>query len=256
MQNKPMSTSYQGKYIWIIGASSGIGAALARELATQGATLALSARRGDKLNALIAQLDGSGHTALPLDVRDHDALKDAAQKIPKLDSALFMAAYSPVHDKKIKDINVIHDMTAINLGGAFNMIDIVQPIFEKQGQGQIVLCASVAGYRGLPHGQPYCAHKAALISLAESLHVELAPKNIDVKVINPGFVRTPLTDKNDFSMPMMISAEKAAKEIAKGLRSKAFEIHFPKRFTFLMKIMRALPAFLYFMFAKKLNKKL
>lgn len=253
-----MSKPYHGKYIWILGASSGIGEALAKELAAQGATLALSARRKEVLKALIDDLDGEGHLALPLDVSDLKALKKASTSIqksfPHLDSAVFMAAiYSP-HDGKKKDIEFIHNMINVNIGGAFNMIDVVQPVFEQQKHGQIALCASVAGYRGLPFGQPYCATKAALINLAESLKVELAPKNIDVKVINPGFVKTPLTDKNDFPMPMIIESEDAAKALASGLRSKSFEIHFPKKFTYLMKFIRMLPTPLYLAISKNIKR--
>lgn len=247
---------YEGRTVWILGASSGIGAALARELAGRGARLVLSARRKEALVALNAELGGV-HVVLPLDVTDASALRHAAsalgRDLPALDSAVFMAAlYSP-HDKTHKDIDFVHEMLRVNLGGAFNMVHAVLPVFEAQGRGQIALCASVAGYRGLPYGQPYCAAKAALINLAESLKIELEDRRIDVKVINPGFVRTPLTDKNDFPMPMMIEAPAAAKYIARGLNSRAFEIHFPPKFTLLMKIMRALPASLYFALARFLR---
>lgn len=247
----------KGKYIWILGASSGIGAALAKELAENGAIIALSARREDKLNEVRASLTGDNHIVAPLDVADAQSIKAAQDQIlkafPHIDSALFMAAmYSP-HDGKTKKIERIHDMLGVNLGGAFNMVDAVRPQFESQGHGQIVICASVAGYRGLPTGQPYCAAKAALINLSESLKVELEPKNIDVKVICPGFVKTPLTDKNDFPMPMIIEAEDAAIAIRKGLCGRAFEIHFPKRFTYIMKFLHILPHWLYFPIARKMR---
>lgn len=247
------------KVIWIIGASSGIGAALARRLYAGGARLVLSARRQDDLEALNAELDGK-HLVLPLDIADADATLNAIDAIKthygRLDSALFMAATYTPHDGTQKQIAFIHHMMDVNLGGAFNMVNAVQPFFEAQGLGQIVLCASVAGYRGLPLGQPYGAAKAALISLGESLKLDNEAKNIDVKIICPGFVKTPLTDKNEFAMPMMISAEQAAKEIAAGLTKKAFEIHFPKKFTFMMKCIRALPAPLYFMLMRRLAKTL
>jgi len=247
-------TAHAGNHIWIIGASSGIGEALARELATQGATLILSARSTDKLNAINEELGGA-HTILPLDAGDVDAFVKVAATLPKIDSVIFMAAlYSP-HSDKPKDIGFIHDMLNVNIGGAFNTVSAVLPIFEKQGYGQIALCGSVAGYRGLPYGQPYCATKAAIINYAESLKIELEPKNIDVKLINPGFVRTPLTDKNDFPMPMMIEARAAAKAIAKGLQSSMFEIHFPKKFTWIMKLLRILPTPIYFLISRKMRAK-
>lgn len=133
-------------------------------------------------------------------------------------------------------------------------MNAVRDIFKQQGHGQIVLCASVAGYRGLPNAQPYCATKAALINYAESLKIELEPEHIDVKIICPGFVKTDLTDKNDFKMPMMISADEAASAISKGLTQKGFEIHFPKRFTLIMKTLRLIPNWLFFVFSRKMRR--
>ena len=247
----------KGKYIWILGASSGIGAALAKELADRGAILALSARREEKLEELAKTLAGENHIIAPLDVSDPASIKAAQDHIlaqaPHIDSAIFMAAiYSP-HDGEKKTLSFIHDILDVNLGGAFNLVDCLQEQFEKQGYGQLVLCASVAGYRGLPGGQPYCATKAALINLGESLRIELEPKNIDVKIICPGFVKTPLTHKNDFSMPMIIEADEAARAIAKGLISRSFEIHFPKKFTLIMKVLRILPNVVYVGIARKMR---
>jgi len=242
------------KHIWIIGASSGIGHALATELSNQGAHLILSARNEDKLNNLNKDLGGRHHV-LPLDVANAAACVKAAQSIEKLDSVIFLAALYAPHSKKRKDIRFIHDMINVNLGGAFSIVEAILPTFETQGFGQIVLCGSVAGYRGLPYGQPYCATKAAIINYAESLKIELEDQKIDVKVINPGFVRTPLTDKNDFPMPMMIEAKDAARCIAKDLLTRKFEIHFPKKFTWIMKFLGIIPTPLYFMISRKMKKK-
>jgi len=248
-------SDFQGKTIWIIGASSGIGEALARELAKRGARLVLSARRDDELHKL-NQAIGGNHIVAPLDISDANAAKEVMAGIEKsgatLDSVIFMAAIYTPHDGKPKDIETIQKMLDVNLGGAFNTVDAVQDYFEQQGHGQIVLCGSVAGYRGLPTGQPYCATKAAIINLAESLYVDLGRKNIDVKVICPGFVKTPLTDKNNFKMPMIIESEEAAKAIAKGLKGKGFEIHFPKKFTYIMKAVQMLPNWLYFKLIKRI----
>lgn len=248
---------FTGKTVWILGASSGIGASLAHEIAARGGRVALSARRQEKLEDVLQSLAGQGHISVPLDVSDSASVNDAFDYIKgqfeNLDSAVFMAAsYSP-HDGAQKDINLIHQMLRVNLGGAFNMLDALQPYFKARQRGQIVLCASVAGYRGLPTGQPYCAAKAALINLAESTKLEMERYHVDVKLINPGFVKTPLTDKNDFKMPMIIAPEVAGKAIADGLLSTSFEIHFPKRFTYIMKLIRALPATLYFMLARRLR---
>lgn len=140
----------------------------------------------------------------------------------------------------------------MNLLGAFTLIDSVLPILKQQRSGQLALCGSVAGYNGLPGGQPYSATKAAVINLAESLKAE--NPQLDIKVINPGFVKTPLTDKNSFQMPMMVSPEYAAQAIAEGLLKRGFEIHFPKKFTLLMKLLRILPRGLYFFLVSKLAK--
>lgn len=244
---------YDGKHIWVIGASSGIGKALALELAAQGAMLALSARSKEALEILNSDL-GGGHHVFPLDISDTEAVMNVAQSIqaefPKLDSIVSLAAiYNPMTLDKL-DMEETRKIIEVNLIGSFNIVHAVLPIFEAQKSGQIALCGSVAGYRGLPAGQPYSATKAAVINLAESLRAE--KPYLDIKLINPGFVRTPLTDKNDFKMPMMIEPEDAAIAIAKGLRAGAFEIHFPKKFTYFMKLLQLLPYALYFRIAKRM----
>lgn len=250
-----MTTSHHGKHIWIIGASSGIGAALAQQLANEGAILTLSARSEGKLKQLAKDINGTGHKALPLDVSDAKAVEAAAKKLKQIDSVIFMAAIYAPHSDTPKDIAFIHQMLNVNIGGAFNTVNAVLPIFQKQGHGQIALCGSVAGYRGLPYGQPYCATKAAIINYAESLKIELESQNIDVRIINPGFVETPLTEKNDFPMPMIISAEEAAKSLSKGLLGNSFEINFPKKFTWIMKTIKMLPNWLYFPLSRTMKKK-
>ena len=247
----------KGKYIWIVGASTGIGAQLAKELSARGAIVAISARSADKLKVLKQELGGEGHIDVPVDVSDEKALQKAQQTIlksfPHIDSTLFMAVSYKPHENIIRPLEDIRRMLDVNLGGAFNLIDAIIPQFKDQGFGQLILCASVAGYRGLPTGQPYCASKAALINLGESLKIDLEDQNIDVKIICPGFVKTPLTDKNDFKMPMIIQPEKAAKEIVKGMCSRRFEIHFPKNFTYIMKLVHILPHWLYFPLVRALR---
>ena len=245
---------YGKKNIWIIGASSGIGRSLAIELASQGATLILSARSESKLHDLNQDL-GEQHYVLPLNVIDVESFRVAVEsikgKFSSLDSVILMAAtYHPGFLDEM-DIKSGYQIIDVNFKGALNMIYTVLPIFKKQGFGQIALCGSVAGYRGLPKGQPYSATKSAVISLAESLRAE--EPDLDIKIINPGFVRTLMTDKNDFEMPMMIEANEAAKIITRELQTKRFEIHFPKKFTALMKIIRLFPPWLYFLFVKKMR---
>lgn len=246
---------FNGKHIWIIGASSGIGYALAKELSKRGASLILSARSADKLETLKTELAGNHHVC-PVDISELESLQNALNFIQgnygHIDSIINLAAlYEPA---SIKDMNL--DKTRllldVNIMGAFNLIHAALPILKSQNQGQLVLCGSVAGYRGLPNGQPYSATKAAIINLAESLKIE--NPDLDIKLINPGFVRTPLTDKNDFEMPMMIEPEEAVNAIADGLLKNNFEIHFPKKFTFLMKLLKLLPNTLYFKIAGKFAK--
>lgn len=244
----------KGKYIWIVGASSGIGAACARHFAAEGAILALSGRRADRLEELRASLPGTAHMALPCDVTDHATLAAACGQIMerwgRLDSVVFMAAQYTADHVQQRVLATVQQTLSVNLGGMFNLIDIVRPLFEKQGFGQIALTASVAGYRGLPYGQPYSCTKAAILNYAESLKIELEPHGIDVKAICPGFVATDLTAQNEFIMPLMISADEAAVAITKGITSRAFEIHFPKAMTWIMKLVDALPRPAYFALAR------
>ncbi len=245
--------NYHGEHIWIIGASSGIGAALASELAARGATLILSARREEQLQKIADTLEGS-HIVCPLDVTDYAALEDAsswiAGEVGTIDRIIFMAAiYQPGSITSIEP-SFIAKMVEVNLTGALNVSRIALERLSRQPSGQLTLCASVAGYAGLPNSQPYSATKAAIINLAETLAND-APEHINIKLISPGFVRTPMTDKNDFEMPMRIEPDDAAKHIANNLTSKKFEIHFPKRFTYFVKFIASLPYWLQLPITKK-----
>ncbi len=240
---------YNGKNIWIVGASSGIGYALAHELAARGARLALSARREEALETLKEGL-GESHLAIPFDAADEIAFAQAAERVRsafgRIDAIIALSGiYEPssLAEMKIESAKRVID---INLGSMLNALYATLPLLRAQGGGQLALCGSVAGYRGLPFAQPYGATKAAVINLAETARLEESRNNIDIRVINPGFVRTPMTDKNSFPMPMMVSAEQAAQDIADGLLSSSFEIHFPKKFTFLMKLLKILPDKIYF----------
>lgn len=246
-------SDHAGKRFWIIGASSGIGRALAREFHARGAKLFLSARNEEALLTLNQNL-GNNHTVLPFDVTNEEDFAAAVAQVGAIDSVIYLAAtYTP---GKIANITAedVHKTLSVNIGGAFTLLRYIIPHYKHQGYGQIALCGSVAGYKGLPGGQPYSATKAAIINLAESVRVEARKDNIDVRLINPGFVETPLTDKNDFFMPMMIKPEEAARHIVNGLLGKKFEVHFPKKFTFLMKLLNFLPYKIYFFLAAKLHR--
>lgn len=248
------NASFKDEVIWIIGASSGIGKALSIKLANNGARVVISARRKEELEQLKSELAGTP-LVFPLDVTDSEMTTRTAHAIRaaagRMDRIIFMsAAYTPMKLSSL-DLTISRNMVEVNLMGTLNVIHAVLPILKEQSHGQIALCGSVAGYTGLPSGQPYSATKAAVINLAESLRAEL-PKTIDVKLISPGFVKSELTDKNDFKMPMIISAERAAQEIVRGLQSKTFEIHFPKGFTLFLKLLRWLPYWLSLRITEKL----
>ena len=238
-------TFFKGKTVWIIGASSGIGEALAKDLHGRGASLILSARNEDALSRLNVEMNRR-HMVLPFDVAHKGSFAAAFENIESLDSVIYLpAAYEPGNVENITPENA-ETTISINLESVFALLGHLLPYYKKQGYGQIALCGSVAGYIGLPGGQPYSATKAAIINLAETLRAEMDGTNIDVLLVSPGFVKTPLTEKNKFSMPAIIAPEEAAKAIANGLAGKSFEIHFPKKFTILMKILRLLPYDLYF----------
>lgn len=237
------------EHIWVIGASTGIGAALAKELAGNGHSIALSARNRQALAHLHEQLPQNDHLVVPLDVSDPVAVKNAMEVIrekwTEINRVIFMAGvYQPMQMDQL-DLSETKKILEINLLGAFYVTEAVLPeLLSKPGR-QLVFCASVAGYRGLPKAQPYGASKAGLINMVESIRAEQG-NNLDIKLINPGFVESRLTDKNHFHMPSLISAEKAAKEIVNGLNSSGFEIHFPKRFTLAMKLLSLLPNWIYY----------
>ena len=230
---------HAGRRIWIIGASAGIGAALARALAGQGAQLILSARDGDALEVLATECGGA--QALPLDLGQPETLAAVVTRLAleaPLDAIICTAAlYDP---GRVADIDPAQAeaMVRVNILG---MIEVARlcPLLLHDG-GQLVLFGSVAGYIGLPRGQPYSATKAAVNNLAETLAIELAPR-VDVRLVSPGFVETSLTARNSFAMPAIITPEQAAEAVLRGMQRRGFEIHFPRRFTWVMKLMRALP---------------
>ncbi|MDX2082399.1 MAG: SDR family NAD(P)-dependent oxidoreductase [Rickettsiales bacterium] len=251
------------KTCWIIGASHGIGEALAQEIFSQNYNLIISARSQDKLfeierNLLKKNLHKKSDeiTVTKTDVVDYNSLEKTCDKIlqdfGKIDLVIFCSAlYQPTSVINF-DLAIAKQTIQVNLIGCLNLFDIIIPKMVEQKSGQIAVIASVAGYRGLPKSFAYGASKAALINLCEGIYPELKSHNIDLSVINPGFVKTRLTDKNSFKMPFIISSELAAKKILKGLEAKKFEIHFPKKFTFLLKILRLLPYSIFFFLTKKI----
>ena len=240
------------KTFWITGASTGIGAALATACIQAGHKVMGSARRLDKLQQLGDTL-GSNFTALPLDVTDYNAVRQLIHDHPLPDVVVLNAGgYMADNATNFSASNLKYHLD-LNVMGIANALEHLLPAMFKRGSGQIALVASVAGYRGLPNGASYCSSKAAVIALAESLRFDCMKAGIKLQVINPGFVETPLTDKNTFKMPFIIPAEKAAKVMLAGLESDQFEICFPKRFAYGLKFLGILPDALYFKAMQKLT---
>ena len=242
------------KVIWITGASSGIGKSLAIKFANEGWQVAVSARRENLLKEL-SDTNSNIHS-FPLDVTDSEKCKDVSTEIiNKLENIEICIFCTGIHDPKSEkslDLEKVRKIMEVNFFGTVNSINSVYDYFKKKRSGHISMVSSVAGYRGLPAGGAYCASKSALTTFAESLYFDLKRFNVRVSVVNPGFIKTPMTDQNDFPMPMIKSPEFAADEIFKGLtQSNAFEIHFPKQFTFIMKILKIMPNWLYLKLIKK-----
>ena len=247
------------KVIWITGASSGIGKALAIKFAENGWIVAASARRENLLKEL--QNINQNIYPYPLDVTDIEKCKLTAKSIIDnlngIDICVFGTGMHDPKSEKQFNLDKIREIMEVNYFGTMNSINSIYNYFSEKKNGQISIISSVAGYRGLPAAGAYCASKAALTSFTESLNFEMKMKNVRVSLISPGFIKTPMTDQNDFPMPMIKSPEFAANEIYKGLtEKKGFEIHFPKAFTFIMKFLQILPNGLYFKLVSKGMKKI
>ena len=244
--NSPI-TDWQGKSVWLVGASSGIGQATAHALHQAGARVFVSARNADALQAFTASHPGA--TAIPLDVTDRQAVDQAARAVlanGPLDLMLFCAGYYKALRATDFSLDEMLQHNQVNYVGAVQVLGAVLPGMLARRAGHISLISSVAGYRGLPQSLAYGPTKAALINLAETLYVDLQDHHIGVSLVCPGFVETPLTAHNEFTMPGLIKPEQAALAILKGWGQGQFEIHFPKRFTLWMKALALLPARLYF----------
>ena len=253
--NTPI-THWPGKTVWVIGASSGIGRATASLLHARGARVVVSARKVIALNTFVSQHNGA--IALPLDATDPHAVVVAARTVLALGRLDGMVYFAGHYNEMRSDAMDLEDMLRhlqINYVGALRVLDAVLPVMlSNDGGGKFIsLVSSVAGYGGLPKSLAYGPTKAALINLAQTLYLDLHPRNMNVSLINPGFVETPLTAQNQFKMPALISPEKAAEEILAGWARGDFEIHFPKRFTFLMKALQLLPYPLYFYCVRRIT---
>lgn len=247
MPLNPPLADWSGRLAWVIGASSGIGRATAAALHARGARVVVSARDAGALQAFVAQHPGA--VALPLDVTDQAAVQAAARQVQALGqpSLLLYCAghYQPLRATAF-DLAQMQRHLAVNYQGALHVLAAVLPGMLAARSGHISLVGSVAGYRGLPNSLAYGPTKAALQNLAETLWLDLREHGVAVSLINPGFVETPLTAGNAFRMPALITPEQAARAMLQGWARGRFEIHFPRRFTLWLKLLRHLPHGAYF----------
>ncbi len=243
--------------VWITGASQGIGEAVAQVLAQQGINVAASARNAERLQALARQSENLSGRIIPypLDVTDPAAVKATVSQIEQdlgpIDQAILNAGtFIEWPAQQFTSTNV-RMQVELNLMGTCHCLEPLIATMKERGRGTIAINASLAGYRGLPKAAGYGASKAALINMAESLHTELTAFGIHIKLINPGFVQTPLTGKNQFPMPFLMAVEPAAHCIVKGMNHRGFEIRFPWIFACFMGCLRHLPYSLYFWLVRK-----
>lgn len=243
----PRITDWRGLRVWLIGASSGIGEATASALHARGAQVLLSARNASALNAFVAAHPTA--QAWPLDVTDATAVMRTTYQIlaqGPLDLVLYCAGHYREMRATDMDLEDLRRHVDINYLGALHVLDAAVPAMAARGRGHISLISSVAGFRGLPKSLAYGPTKAALTNLAETLYLDLRPLGLGVSVVHPGFVSTPLTARNGFTMPALITPAEAAQAMVAGWGQGAFDIHYPKRFTRWMKLLRLLPYRLYF----------
>ena len=252
MSFNPFMADWQGKSVWLIGASSGIGQATAAALHAAGAKVFVTARNAESLKVFTAAHPGA--VALPLDVTDAEAVQCAAEAVlatGPLDLMLYCAGYYKELRASDYSVKEMLQHNQVNYVGAVLVLGAILPAMIARRSGHVSLISSVAGYRGLPQGLAYGPTKAALINLAETLYVDLQDSHVGVSLVCPGFVETPLTAQNKFTMPALITPAQAASAILRGWAKGQFEIHFPKRFTAWMKLLALLPARLYFPIIRK-----
>ncbi|MCA1771657.1 MAG: SDR family NAD(P)-dependent oxidoreductase [Halomonas sp.] len=242
-----MSTWTDPQRIWLTGATSGIGEALARKLIAEGHQVVLSARNNEALDALCQ--DHPNAHSLPLDVSDRHAVLAAGQQIGEqlgaLDLVLLNAGTCEYLDAQQFDMDLVERVFTPNLFGTLYGVEAALPLLRaarKEGKpARLAATSSASAYLPLPRAEAYGASKAAVSYFLESLRLDLDQEGIAVSLIHPGFVKTPLTDRNDFPMPMQVSADTAADTIIKGLAKGRLDIHFPRRFTYIVKLLGILP---------------
>jgi len=250
--------SVADRHVWVTGASTGIGRAVTIELARRGARVVASARNESALDTLVREC-GDRVQALPLDVTDRQANRWAAEEISRrmggLDIAFLNAGTCEYVDVASFDSALFERTIRSNFLSMIYGIEAALPLLRQSPAPQLVGMSSTVAYRGLPRSEAYGASKAAIKNLFESLQIDLAREAFRVSVVCPGFVRTPLTDRNDFPMPFRIEADEAARRIVDGIEAGKPEIHFPRRFSLLFKLMTLLPDRLYIRLCARMVKR-
>jgi short-subunit dehydrogenase len=236
---------WNGKRYWLVGASEGLGAALAHKMSGAGVHLILSARSKEPLEALAAALPGSADV-VPVDVTDADALAAAAEQIGEVDGVVHLAGvYWPfgAGDWNAEHANTMAD---VNFTGAMRLMSVVVPGMVARDTGHIVLTGSLSGFRGLPGAIGYCASKAGVMVLAESMYADLRKTGVDVQLVNPGFIKTRLTEKNNFKMPFIMEPEAAADIFFDHMKSDRFKRSFPTGFSWVFRLSQFMPDWMYY----------
>ncbi|MGP6088459.1 SDR family NAD(P)-dependent oxidoreductase [Antarctobacter jejuensis] len=236
---------WRGKKYWLVGASEGLGEALARRLSAEGVELILSARSEDKLKALAEALPGPAQVE-PVDVTDAEALEAVASRIGAFDGVIQVAGVYWPFGAQDWDADKANTMADVNFTGAMRLAGVVVPRFVARGQGHFVLTGSLSGYRGLPGAAAYVSSKAGVMALAESLYADLRKTGVQMQLLIPGYIRTRLTEKNDFSMPFIMDPEDAAEVCFKHMSGTGFQRAFPRGFSLLFRGSQFLPDWLYF----------
>ncbi|GAA0305146.1 SDR family NAD(P)-dependent oxidoreductase [Rhodovulum strictum] len=238
-------SDWAGRRYWIVGASEGLGRALAEQLSALGVELVLSARTAGRLDALAASLPARAQV-VTMDVSDSQSVRDAFAQVGDIDGMVFLAGVYWPQPAQAWNADEVEAMCDINFTGAARVLGQVVPHFVARGRGHIVLTGSLSGFRGLPGAIGYCASKAGLMSLAESMYADLRGSGIKVQLVNPGFIRTRLTDKNDFAMPFIMDPDPAARIMVEHMMTDRFSRSFPTLFSWLFRLSQFLPEGLYY----------
>lgn len=237
---------FSGKTYWIVGASEGLGRALAQQLDAAGAKLVLSARTEDRLKDLAQELTDA--RVVPMDVTDAAAVADAVKAAGDVDGMIYsVGAYDPMKAQDWKP-DTVERICETNYMGAMRVLGHLAPAFGARDHGHLVLIGSLAGFTGLPGATGYGSSKAALMHAAENLYADMRRTNVKVQLVNPGFIKTRLTEKNDFNMPFIVTADKAAELTMSAMRSERFQTSFPTMFSWFFRVGRFLPKKLFLSF--------